>query len=259
MGTALITGASSGLGLEFAKLFAKDGHSLILVARRKDALERTASQLRSDNPGIQVHVIDMDLGTPGAEHDLFTKVKTQKLAVDFLVNNAGFGSTGAFAGQAMTKELQMIDLNVRTLVGLTHLFLPEMLGRKSGRILNIGSTAGFQPGPFMSTYYASKAFVNSFSEGLHEELKGSGVTCTVLTPGATATEFAKAAGNENTRLFKSGHVASSKAVAEIGYRAMFSGRSIVIPGFLNNLMVQMLRLSPRCVARKLAALVNKPA
>ncbi len=258
MGVALITGASSGLGLEFAKIFASNGHSLILVARRRGLLEREASLLIAEHEQIKVSVLELDLGVPGAGLQLFDKVRSQNLNVDFLVNNAGFGSTGAFEAQSLEKELQMMDLNMRTLVELTHLFLPAMIKRRSGRIMNIGSTAGFQPGPFMSTYYASKAFVNSFSESLHEELGGTGVTCTVFAPGATGTEFAKASGNAETRLFKSGFVARPKVVAKSGYRAMMSGRAIAVPGFLNNLMVQMLRVSPRIVSRKLAGFLNRP-
>jgi uncharacterized protein len=257
MGLALITGASSGLGLDFADLFAKDGHSLILVARRKDLLEQVATRLRSTYPKIQVDIVDMDLGSAGAGRALFDKVKSKNLSVDYLVNNAGFGNSGSFKDQPLNKELQMIDLNVRAVVQLAHLFLPDMLKKKSGRILNVGSTAGFQPGPYMSTYYATKAFVNSFSEGLHEELKGKGVTCTVLAPGATATGFASAANMNNSRLFKSGSVATSKQVARFGYNSMLAGRTIVVPGLLNNLMIQMLRLSPRFMVRKVASFVNR--
>lgn len=257
MGLALITGASSGLGLDFADLFAKDGHSLILVARRKDRLEQVATRLRSTYPKIQVDIVNMDLGSPGAGRALFDKVKSKTISVDYLVNNAGFGNSGSFKDQPLNKELQMIDLNVRAVVELAHLFLPDMLKKKSGRILNVGSTAGFQPGPYMSTYYATKAFVNSFSEGLHEELRGTGVTCTVLAPGATATEFASAANMNESRLFKSGSVASSKQVARFGYNSMLAGRTIVVPGLLNNLMIQMLRLSPRFMVRKVASFVNR--
>lgn len=259
MSTALITGASVGLGAEFAKLFAKDGHDLILVSRRKDALETLAAQLRSQAANIQVHVIDMDLGKPNAGRILFEKTQSLNLQVDFLVNNAGFGSQGHFKDLALNKELQMIDLNVRTVVELTHLFLPAMVARKKGRVLNVGSTAGFQPGPYMATYYASKAFVNSFSEALHEELKGSGVTCTVLTPGATATEFAATSGNAKSRLFQSGGVASAESVALRGYQAMLAGQAVVIPGFRNKAAVQALRVSPRFAARKIASYLNKAA
>ena len=249
MATALITGASSGLGVHFARLFARDGHSLVLVARRKELLDDLAKELK-----VPCEVIAMDLGVPGAGQRLFEQVPQ----VDFLVNNAGFGSQGRFSQLPLARELQMLDLNIRTLVELTHLYLPGMLARRSGKILQVGSTAGFQPGPYMSTYYASKAFVNSFSEALNEELKGSGVSCTVLCPGATATEFAKAAGTEQSKLFRFEFLlASAPRVAQIGYEAMLRGQGMVVAGITNKLMVQMLRLSPRWLARKLAAQVNQ--
>jgi short-subunit dehydrogenase len=255
MGTALITGASSGLGVEFAKLFAGDSHSLVLVARRKELLERLRGELGNGN--VRVEVIDMDLGQPGAGSRLAERVKALGWNIEFLVNNAGFGSTGSFQSLPLEKELQMIDLNIRTLVELTHLFLPAMISAGHGRILNVGSTAGFQPGPYMSTYYASKAFVNSFSEALHEELKGTGVTCTVLTPGATATGFSKASGNDKSRLFTKGSVADSAAVARAGYKAMQAGRALALPGLQNKLLLQSLRVSPRFLTRKIASFVNR--
>ena len=155
MKTALITGASSGLGAEFAKLFARDGHSVVLVARRRALLESLAQELRASFPGVRAHAIELDLGVPGAGAALLRQVSALKVSVDFLVNNAGFGSSGPFSEQALAKELQMTDLNVRALLELSHLVLPGMISRKSGRILNVGSTAGFQPGPYMATYYAT--------------------------------------------------------------------------------------------------------
>jgi uncharacterized protein len=257
MKTALITGASSGLGLDFAKLFARDGHSLVLAARRRDRLEKLASELKAESPGIHVDVIEIDLGRPGAGQELFQKVKERGIEIDFLVNNAGVGSGGTFTELAVQSELQMVDLNVRTLLELTHLFLPEMVRRGSGRILNVGSTAGFQPGPYMSTYYATKAFVNSLSEALHEELRGTGVTCTVLAPGATATEFAKGAGVEKNGLFKGPNVGAAAEVARYGYEAMLAGRAVAIPGAVNKILVQALRVSPRFMTRKIAARLNR--
>lgn len=257
MKTALITGASAGLGTEFAKLFANDGYSLILVARRRDRLEALAEDLLAAHPNIAVTVIEEDLGRPGAGRTLFEKVKAQGLAVDALVNNAGFGSSGAFRDLPLDKELQMMDLNMRTLVELTHLFLPEMIARGHGRILNVGSTAGFQPGPYMTVYYATKAFVNSFSEGLNEELKGTGVSCTVLAPGATATEFAQSAHAEKNMLFSLLPVATAQNVARYGYRSLLAGRSLAVHGFSNRILLQLQRILPRCVIRNLAARVNR--
>lgn len=257
MGTALITGASAGLGLEFAKIFAKDGHDLILVARRKDVLEQLAKTLKEKRESLRVDILAIDLSQPGAGKDVFTKVQELGHDVDFLVNNAGFGTGGEFSSLPLERELQMMDLNMRTLVELSHLFLPAMKQKKYGKILNVGSTAGFQPGPYMTTYYATKAFVNSFSEGLHEELKGTGVSCTVLTPGATATEFAQTASVSSSRLFKSPTVASASQVAKYGYRAMMKEKAIAIPGCVNWLLVQTVRLTPRYLVRKLASSINR--
>jgi len=251
MSTALITGASAGLGMEFARLFAQDGHDLILVARRRDRLEALAKELS----GVQVRILAMDLGQPGAGARIFENLRGSH--VDFLVNNAGFGSNGEFAGLDLANELKMIDLNVRTLTELCHLYLPDMKKRGFGRILNVGSVAGFQPGPYMATYYASKAYVNSFSLALSEELRGTGVTCTVLAPGATVTEFAQAAHLENSRLFRSA-AANAAEVARDGYRAMHEGRAMVISGFRNQALVEMQRLAPRSLIRKVAARLNRP-
>ena len=175
--------------------------------------------------------------------------------IDYLVNNAGFGTSGAFADLNPGRELEMIQVNVTTPVALTRALLPKMLVRKYGRILNIGSTAGFQPGPFMAVYYASKGFVNLFSEALAYELRGTGVTVTVSCPGATATEFARIAGNDRSRLFRIG-AAPSSVVAGEGYRAMMAGRPMVVHGFANKLVVQMLRISPRATVRAVAAALN---
>jgi short-subunit dehydrogenase len=254
---ALITGASGGIGLELARLFAGDGTSLILVARREAQLKATAAELLSLHPSIEVKTIALDLSVPGAGTALYRQVQSLGPDIEFLVNNAGFGSSGRFSDLRLEAELQMIDLNVRSLLELTHLLLPHMLARGRGRILNVGSTAGFQPGPYMATYYASKAFVNSFSEALHEELLGTGVTCTVLTPGATATEFAKNAGASDSALFQSGLVASPAKVASMGYRGMQRGRAIIVTGLLNKLMVQALRITPRQWVRKIAARMNQ--
>jgi short-subunit dehydrogenase len=257
MGLALITGASAGLGAELAKLFADDGHDLILVARRRDKLEEVSRALKGIHGGLKVHVIEKDLGKPGAGSELFARV-SEIGQIDFLVNNAGFGNSGPFGEIPLSRELELIDLNIRCLAELTCLFAPMMRKRGSGRILQVGSTAGFQPGPFMANYYASKAYVNHFSEALQEELRGSGVTCTVLTPGATRTEFASAANLTESRLFKAG-AASAPGVARAGYRGMMRGCTIVTPGFLNKLMVQLLRITPRAIARKLAGFLNQRA
>jgi len=257
MGVALITGASAGLGAEFAKLFTDDGHTVILVARRLDRLRDISSALRMINAKTRVEVIEQDLSVPGAGKALAAKVGALGLPpVDFLVNNAGFGNSGKFSENDLSEELELVDLNIRCLVELTRLALPSMISRKFGRILMVGSTAGFQPGPFMANYYASKAYVNSFSEALSEELLGTGVTCTLLAPGPTSTEFAAAAGLEKSRLFTAG-AATSVSVARAGYAGMMRGRVVVIPGLLNWLMVQSVRLSPRFLVRKIAGFLNR--
>ena len=256
--TALITGASAGLGKEMAKLFAADGHDVVLVARSKEKLEEVAAELKKAH-GVEAHVISADLGDPGAPTSIAEQVASRGLTIDFLVNNAGFGSNGAFLDLDLKRELQMIDVNVRALLELCHRFGRPMKERGFGRIMNIASTAGFQPGPFMSTYYATKAFVISFTEGLAHELEGSGVTVTCHCPGATATEFASTAGNDKSRLFQQNKVADAKEVATHAYRAMMKGQLLSVHGTLNWLGMQGLRFSPRSLVRSLAATLNKPA
>jgi short-subunit dehydrogenase len=253
--TALITGASAGLGLEYAKLFAADGHDLVLVARRRDKLDQLAAELIQRH-SIAVQVIAADLSQPGAAQQIWDRTQAEKIEVDFLVNNAGFGSSGRFVELDAKRELEMVDVNVRVLVELSRLFLPAMVSRQRGRLLNIGSTAGFVPGPFMATYYASKAFVISFTEALAYELQGSGVTATVSCPGATATEFATQAGNADTGLFQSG-VADSASVARHGYQAMLAGQVVAIPGLKNKLTAQSARFSPKALVTRITAKLNR--
>jgi hypothetical protein len=254
--TALVTGASSGLGLELAQLFAADGHDVVLVARRKAELEALAARLVAER-GVKAHVLAEDLSDPAAPDRLVAELARRGLEIEFLVNNAGFGATGRFAELALGRQLQMIQVNVNGLVHLTGLLLPGMLARRGGRILNLGSTAGFQPGPGMAVYYATKAFVNSFTEALAVELRGTGVTATVSCPGATATEFGGVAGNGKTRLFKRGFMAAP-IVAEGAYRAMLAGKDSVIHGARNKLLIQSQRLAPRATVRAIAARLNLP-
>lgn len=255
---ALVTGASAGLGRELARLFAKDGHDVVLVARSAPKLEELAAELRKDH-GVEAHVIPADLVDPGAPAAIEREVEKRGLSIDFLVNNAGFGSNGAFLDLDLKRELDMIDVNVRALLELSHRFGVAMKKRGSGRVMNIASTAGFQPGPFMSTYYATKAFVVSFTEGLAHELEGTGVTATCYCPGATATEFASTAGNDKTRLFQRSGVADAKEVAADAYRAMMKGQLLSIHGVLNWIAMQSVRFTPRAVIRSVAASLNKPA
>lgn len=251
MQTALITGASSGIGLELAKLFAKDRVNLILVARESDRLRRAAEELQRLS-GTAPRVMACDLADPQSSGALHAEIKGAP--VDYLVNNAGFGLGGPFSTTDRQTELDMIQVNVTSLVDLTKLLLPGMLSRKAGRIMNVASTVAFQPGPLMAVYYASKAFVLSFTEAIAEELVGSGVTVTALCPGPTASDFQRRAALENIKLFKNKSIGmmTSEEVARIGYRGMMAGKVIVIPGLLNKVGVQSLRLGPRAIIRKAA-------
>lgn len=253
-----MTGASAGIGKELASLFAADGHDLVLVARSSAKLEALAADLTKAH-GVTAHAIAADLADPSAPAKVEEQAKQRGLAIDFLVNDAGFGSNGAFLDLDVARELQMVDVNVRALVELSHRFARPMRDRRFGRIMNVASTAGFQPGPFMATYYATKAFVISFSEALAFELEGTGVTVTCHCPGATATEFAAIAGNENTRLFQRSGVADARSVAAHAYRAMMNGEVLSIHGALNWLGMQSLRLAPRSVTRSIAASLNRPS
>lgn len=251
---ALITGASAGLGEQFAHLFARDGHDVVLVARSAARLEPIAERLRLHQ--ITPIVLPEDLSVPGAAERLYAAVKARGLQVDFLVNNAGFGSTGPFLDLPVEKEVEMVQLNCATLLELSHRFGKDMAERKSGRILNIASTAGFQPGPYMATYYATKAFVVSFSEALAHELKDSGVTVTCHCPGATATEFAGRAGNDSSRLFQRPGIAKAPDVAAHAYEAMLQGEVLSVHGLLNWVSMQSVRFSPRAVVRSITAALN---
>jgi short-subunit dehydrogenase len=253
MGTALITGASAGLGLEYARLFAADQHDLILVARRKDRLEALGAELTKAH-GVQVQVIAADLMDPGGAKQVIVAVGNRP--VDFLVNNAGFGSNGPFASLDPAKETGQVMVNIHALVALTGAFLPGMIARQSGRVLNIGSTAGFQPGPFMATYYASKAFVNSFTEALWYELKGTGVTATVSCPGPTQTEFQAVADNQKTKLAVLGMMTAAE-VAGAGYRAMHAGKRLTVHGLTNKIAAGSTGFTPKVVLLAIAAALHR--
>jgi short-subunit dehydrogenase len=252
--TALITGASGGIGYELAKLFAKDRHNLVLVARSSDKLARVADELQRQF-GISAKAVPLDLTAGLAPQFLFDQLQREGISVDILVNNAGYGVFGEFAKIPVEQELGQIQLNVAALTHLTKLFLGPMLERRSGKILNVASTAGFQPGPLMAVYYATKAYVISFSEALANELKDSGVTVTCLCPGVTDTGFQGRAGTEKTILFKKGRLMDAATVARDGYRGLMAGKTLVISGFRNWLVAESLRVSPRrlvtAVSRKL--------
>jgi short-subunit dehydrogenase len=242
--TALITGASGGIGYELAKLLAKDGYDLVLVARSGDKLAQLAGEFEHQF-GISARFIPLDVATAPAAQFLFDQLLRERVIIDVLVNNAGYGKLGAFDEIPLEESLGQIQLNVTALTHLTKLFLGPMLERKSGKILNVASTAGFQPGPLMAVYYATKAYVISFSEALANELQGSGVTITCLCPGATDTGFQKRAGTEETRLFRTMRPMDASAVARHGYQALMKGKPLVISGFRNWLLAESLRVSPR--------------
>lgn len=247
---ALVTGASSGIGLELAKLFARDGHDLVLVARREAQLQELAEAL-TDRYDVRATVVGADLADPSAPAEIARRVAAAGLEVRFLVNNAGFGLAGEFARTDAPTELQMIQVNVAALTHLTKLFLPDMLAEHHGAILNVASTAGFVPGPFMAVYYASKAYVISFSEALAEEVRNSGVTVTVLCPGVTRTGFQERAGIDlQARQLQRGWVADAASVARAGYDGMRRGKRVVIPGVFNKVMVAATRLASRALLAK---------
>lgn len=246
---ALVTGASGGIGLEFAKLLAQAGYDLALVARSRGKLESVAAELRNTF-GINVQVVVCDLARPGAAHDVLTHVPE----CGVLINNAGFANNGKFAEMAEGTTIEEIQLNIVALTQLTRLYLPGMIERKDGKILNIASTAGFLPGPNMAVYYASKAYVISFSEALAEELRGTGVTATVLCPGATESGFHARARTTATLLHKFG-LAKAADVAKAGIEGLMRGKPVVVPGITNKLVA----LSPKITPRRLLVKVSGKA
>ena len=243
MQICLVTGASSGIGHELAKLFARDGFDMVLVARDAARLAVIADQLNHET-GVTVTVLVKDLSDADAPDELVRALHDRGIEPDVLVNNAGFDVYGLFRDTDATQESQMMQVNIVSLTRLTKLLLPGMLERGHGRILNLGSTGSFAPGPFNAVYCASKAYVLSFSEALAQELRGSGVTVTTLCPGATKTQFAQRTGMTDTRLFQ-GRVSDAAQVARAGYRALMQGRTRVIVGLANRLMIFSLRFAPR--------------
>src|ERR1043166_4430526 len=257
MQTVLVTGASSGIGLELARCFAAEGCRLILLARRKDALEKLAAELKAAH-GTESEVLPADLARPETPRVLFEHLQSTGVTVDVLVNNAGFGAQGMFAALPTERQLEILQVNVMALTHLTRLFLPGMIERPRGGVLNVASTASFQPGPGMAVYYASKACVLSLSEAIAEELDGSGVTVTALCPGPTDTEFAEAANADlSARFYRAAMPARS--VAEIGHRAFRKGRAVSIAGWRNWLLANSVRFVPRALVRKVVKRLNARA
>jgi short-subunit dehydrogenase len=256
--TALITGASSGIGYELAKLFAKDQTDLVLVARSREKLEEFASDLQQKH-SITARVFAIDLSQASAPAEVFSFTEKQAINVDYLINNAGFGVRDGFASTDINQILEMIQLNIAALTHLTKLYLPNMLNQKSGKILNVASTAAFQPGPWMAVYYATKAYVLSFSEALANELAKTGVTVTTLCPGPTPTGFQKRAGAQNIQLMKSKILPALDAavVAKQGYEGMMREKKVIIPGFMNRLLALGARVGPRDLSTAIAGAMNK--
>jgi len=250
MATALITGASSGIGLELAKVHASKGDDLVLVARNKTKLDELKSELESKYK-ITVYTIGKDLSSAIAAKEVYDETTKQKIEIDYLINNAGFGDFGMFVESDWTKELKMINLNITTLTQFTKLYSKEMVSRKSGKIMNVASTAAFQSGPMMAVYFATKAYVLSFSEAINNELSDKGVTVTTLCPGATESGFQEAAEMEESALVKGKKLPTSKEVAAYGYKSMMSGKTIAIHGLMNWIMANAVRFTPRALVVKI--------
>jgi uncharacterized protein len=249
--TALITGASGGIGAEFAKILAEEKDNLILVARNKNKLDALKKDLE-DKHNITIFTIVKDLSHPGAAKEVYDEVKEKAISIDYLINNAGFGDFGLFAESDWNKQEQMINLNVMALAHLTRLFLPDMICRRGGKILNVASTASFQPGPTMSVYFATKAFVLSFSEAIDNEVREHGITVTALCPGSTKSGFHSVAAREGRTPPERNNIPSAMEVAEFGYRAMMKGKTVAIHGFKNSLLANSIRFGPRSLVVKLA-------
>ena len=243
MKTALITGATVGIGYELSKLFGKDGYHLVLVARDQGKLQERRHEFESSY-GVNVKTIAIDLADPQSVSKIESQLKKDCIHIDVLVNNAGFGAMGKFAELDLQKQLDMIQVNVKALTELTGRFLPAMLTNGNGKIMNVASTAAFQPGPLQAVYYATKAYVLLYSEALANELNGTGITVSVLCPGPTATEFQQRAGFGNVLLMK-GHVMSAEKVAKIGYKHFQREKRVIIPGILNKVLAQGVRFAPR--------------
>jgi uncharacterized protein len=258
MATALITGASNGIGLELAKIHASKGDSLVLVARNKSKLDELKATLENQFK-VKVYTIGKDLAAPNAAQDVYDETIKQKIQIDYLINNAGFGDFGMFVETDWNKELQMINLNITTLTQFTKLYLQDMVKRGNGKIMNVASTAAFQSGPTMAVYYATKAYVLSFSEAIDNEVSDKGVTVTTLCPGATESGFQAAAAMEESALVKGKKLPSAKEVAEYGYTSMMDGKTVAIHGMMNYLMANSVRFTPRALVVKLTRLIQDKA
>jgi hypothetical protein len=253
--TVLITGASSGIGLELARCFAADKCRLVLVARNTAALQSLAEELHRER-GIQTKVLTADLSRPETPARVFNELHQAGVTVDVLVNNAGFGAHGPLAELPLRRQLEMIQVNLAALTELTGLFLPGMIERKCGGVLNVGSLAGFLPGPGMAVYFATKAYVLSFTEALAEELAGTGLTVTALCPGPTSTNFGNVARGQKEHRVRITKM-SAEVVARCGHNAFRRGRVLCIPGVQNHFLIFLTRITPRWFQRKIVKSLNK--
>lgn len=258
MATALITGASNGIGLELAKVHASKGGDLVLVARNKSRLDELKIELENQF-SIKVYVIGKDLSLNNSAKEVYEETTKQNIQIDYLINNAGFGDFGMFVETDWNKELQMINLNITTLTQFTKLYLQDMVKRKAGKIMNVASTAAFQSGPTMAVYFATKAYVLSFSEAVDNEVSDKGVTVTTLCPGATESGFQAAAAMEESNLVKGKKLPTSKEVAEYGYASMMKGKTVAIHGLMNWILANSVRFTPRAIVVKLTRKIQDKA
>lgn len=256
MPTAIVTGASSGIGYEFTRFLSAIPYDLVLIARNLDRLVEIKKELEARYK-IRVTVIPADLAQPGIAIDIHNELQNQDIVVDMLINNAGFGKCGSYLDQSWEDEADMVHVNILSLLHLTRLLLPKMIKRKHGYICNVASTAGFFPGPYMATYYATKSYIVSYTQALHHELRHSGVSVSALCPGPTATNFQTVANVTNTRLFQMSNLANAKDVVEYGYRALLKNKPVAIPGLFNKLLVFGSRLIPRSIQIQLVQWIQE--
>ena len=255
--TALVTGASAGIGVDLAECFAKDGYDLILTARGEGALQEVASRLSAAH-GVKAHIVAQDLGAYGGGAAVAAAIAAKGLNVDVVVNNAGYGHAGALTSSDMQTQLGMIDLNVRALVELTYIYWDRMIANKRGGVLNVASTAAFQPGPLMANYYASKAYVLSFSEAMWEEARGTGVHVSCLCPGPTVSKFRERAGTDKTRLASASKAVPSAPVARAGYNAWRRNKRVIVTGANNKFIAGVGKFLPRESLLKLVRNLQSP-
>lgn len=258
MATALITGASNGIGLELAMIHASKGDDLVLVARSKSKLDELKASLESQYK-VKVYAIGKDLSAINSAQEVYEETSRQNIQIDYLINNAGFGDFGMFTETDWNKEQQMINLNITTLTQFTKLYVKDMVKRGKGKIMNVASTAAFQSGPTMAVYFATKAYVLSFSEAVDNEVRDKGITVTILCPGATESGFQAAAAMEESGLVKGKKLPTSKEVAEYGYKAMMKGRTVAIHGWMNAILAGSVRFMPRSIVVKITRRIQDKA